>query len=304
MAKTPHVSIIVPSYNQGAYIRATLDSILAQDYPSLEVWVIDGASTDNTVEILNTYNHHPTIHWLSEPDTGVVEAVNKGFARITGDIVGIQSSDDYYLPNAIQTAVTALHNHPEVGLVYGDMQHIDEQGNVTGQSHIAPYSHKALLAKTTWVPQPTAFFRRQLIDQLGGWREDVPYAADTDLWLRMSFHTHLQKINAVLACYRSHAEQRDTQAAKIIADHKKMLSTVDDLKHAPFNLRRAAWSGQAMVQRRYDTSGSEWQRSLYVFRAWLLCPEMFSQHNIHWRWVIPGYMAVKQQLARLKKRIL
>lgn len=300
----PRVSIIIPSYNQGRYIRATLDSVLAQDYQALEVWVIDGASTDNTVSTLKEYDQYSQIHWVSEPDKGVVDAVNKGFARVQGDIIGIQSSDDYYLPNAIQTAVTALQNKPDIGLVYGDMQYIDAHNNITGQSHIAPYSHKGLLAKTTWIPQPTAFFRRQLIEQLGGWREAAPYAADTDLWLRMAFHTPMQKINAVLACYRNHPEQRDTQSAKIIADHKKMLNTLEELKHAPCHLKRAAWSGQAMIQRRYDTTGSEWQRSLHLFRAWLLCPEIFSQHGIHWRWVIPSYMALKQQLARLKNRLL
>lgn len=301
MSDPLRVSIIVPSYNQGRYIRATLDSILAQDYQPLEVWVIDGASTDNTVSILKEYDQYPHIHWLSEPDNGVVDAVNKGFARVQGDIIGIQSSDDYYLPNTIQTAVTALQNQPDIGLIYGDIEYIDAQGKAAGQSHIAPYSHKGLLAKTTWIPQPSAFFRRQFIDKLGGWRENVAYAADTDLWLRMAFHTQMQKIDTVLARYRRHPEQRATQAKKIIRDHHTMLATLPALKHAPASLRRAARAGQAMVQRRYDTSGSEWQRSVYLFRAWLLCPEIFPQHNIHWRWVVPGYMALKQQLARLKK---
>ena len=107
-AAQPLVSIIVPSYNQGRFIRRTLESIFTQDYQPLQVIVVDGASTDETVDVLRSFDGTPGFEWVSEPDSGVVEAVNKGFARARGVIGGIQSSDDFYLPGAIGAGVLML----------------------------------------------------------------------------------------------------------------------------------------------------------------------------------------------------
>src|SRR3954447_2230266 len=119
------VSIVIPSYNQGKFIRETIDSVLAQDYRPIEVLVLDGASKDDTVDVLRSYGARDDLQWWSEPDKGVVDAVNKGLARAAGSIQAIQSSDDTFLPAAISSAVRAFEDDPSLALVYGDVEYID-----------------------------------------------------------------------------------------------------------------------------------------------------------------------------------
>ena len=125
----PLVTIIVPSYNQGKFIRNTLESIFEQSYEPIEILVIDGASTDETLDVLKSLGDHAGLKWISEPDRGVVEAVNKGFALARGEIVAIQSSDDCYTPGAIARVVREFIADPQVGLIYGDTVKVDEHGN-------------------------------------------------------------------------------------------------------------------------------------------------------------------------------
>ena len=129
------VSIIVPSYNQGAYIKQALDSILEQTYQPIEIVVVDGASTDATLDVLHTYDTVSEVKWVSEPDNGVVEAVNKGFAMASGQVLAIQSSDDAYAANTVvDTALKALRADSDVGLLYGDVQKIDAAGRLMNRT--------------------------------------------------------------------------------------------------------------------------------------------------------------------------
>jgi glycosyltransferase involved in cell wall biosynthesis len=182
----PAVSVIVPSFNQGRFIRQTIESILTQDYRPIEILVIDGASRDETVDVLRSFDSHSEVNWISEPDRGVVEAVNKGFVRAEGDIIAIQSSDDCYLPGALSRIVDAFRANANVGMVYGDTVKVDALGRELGRSRIGPYSLEGLFLLKSWIPQPSAFFRREFLDALGGWDERIPYAPDTDLWIRIA----------------------------------------------------------------------------------------------------------------------
>ncbi len=247
----PLVSIIVPSFNQGAYIRDTIQSCLDQDYRPIEIIVIDGASTDNTIEVLNSFGDIPELMWISEPDSGVVEAVNKGFDRASGEFGAIQSSDDFYLPGAVVAGVEQLIENPDCGFVYGDIIKIDEQDQVLMESVLAPFSLENVLSLRTWIPQPACFFRMELARELNGWRESVPYAADTDLWYRMLLKSSARKFDRFVSKRRMHSDQRDTQGAKIIADYTQMVDDWFDLFHAPRSLRPAADVGIMRTQRRY-----------------------------------------------------
>src|ERR1041384_1671863 len=140
LSDKPLVSIIVPSFNQGQFIRETIDSILTQDYRPIEVLVLDGASRDQTVEVLESYSDVSELKWWSEPDAGVVDAVNKGLARAKGEIIGIQSSDDVYLPGAVTAAVDFFNHHPDVSLVYGGVEYMDENSAVVGREALSPFS--------------------------------------------------------------------------------------------------------------------------------------------------------------------
>src|SRR5260221_5302272 len=119
------VSIVTPSYNQGKFIRETIESVLTQDYANIEYWVIDGGSTDETLGILQQYENDPRFHWISEPDKGQSDAINKGWSRCQGDVLAWLCSDDLYCPGAIRTQVDYLLSHPDVDAVYGDVLFVD-----------------------------------------------------------------------------------------------------------------------------------------------------------------------------------
>jgi len=215
LSDCPLISVIVPSFNQGRFIRQTLDSILKQDYRPIEVVVVDGASTDHTVEVLHEYDGVSEVKWISEPDSGVVEAVNKGFARAQGEVAAVQSSDDFYLPGAIRQGVEELRSDRSLGFTSGDIVKIDAEGRTLSQTRLKEFSIENILAAITWIPQPSTFFRLDLAKSLGGWREEVPYAADTDLWMRMMLKAPAKKIDALFAKRRMHDVQRDKQGAHL-----------------------------------------------------------------------------------------
>ena len=182
----PLVSVIVPSFNQGRFIEETITSALAQDYRPLEVLVLDGGSTDGTLSVLEGYSGASELKVWSEPDDGVVDAVNKGLQKACGEILAIQSSDDVYVPGAIAAAVDALHAHPEAGMVFGDVEHIDDLSRVTGRDVLTAFSLAEYLGRLTYIPQPSAFFRAAVSRSVGGWRAEVSYAADADFWIRIA----------------------------------------------------------------------------------------------------------------------
>ena len=257
LSNTPLVSIIVPSYNQGAFIQQTLDSILEQDYRPLEVLVIDGASTDNTLDVLHQYDNVPEVSWISESDSGQIEAVNKGFQRANGEVGAIQSSDDFYLPGAVKLGVEALTVDPTLGFVFGDIIKVDVEGNELFRTHLRPFSLENVLSVQTWVPQPSTFFRLDLAKSLGCWREEVSYAADTDLWLRMAFRARAKKLDVIMAKRTMHDEQRDKQGARIIRDYSQVINDLFDHFGAPEELRPMAEAGILLQTNRYSYTEPE-----------------------------------------------
>lgn len=185
MPEQPLVTIITPSYNQGAYIRATIESVLSQDYPNIEYLVIDGGSTDETVNILREYEGRLT--WVSEPDNGQSDAINKGFRQANGDILAWLNSDDIYLPGAVSESVAILQANGDVDLVYGDIQLIDANGAVIKTPvRSKPFSLKMLLTDFSTLHQQSAFFRRSIIDRVGLLNEQLHYFMDIELWMRIA----------------------------------------------------------------------------------------------------------------------
>lgn len=297
------VSIVIPSYNQGRFIRQTLESVLRQEYRPLEVIVVDGNSTDDTLDVLSSFDSCPELRlrWISEPDSGVVEAVNKGLAMAQGSIAAIQSSDDYYLPGAISTAITALEANPELSFVFGDITKVDVNAKELSRTHLKPFTLADLLAMRTWIPQPSTFFRLDRARAAGGWREEVPYAADTDLWLRMAFHGSARKLDALLAARRQHPDQRDQHGQRIIRDYHRMIAELQPLHSAPLPLRRAAKAGQLMVRNRYDTTTGAPVARLRLLQAVLLYPPLLQ--DMHPLALIPGGWSLRRHAARLWRRL-
>lgn len=297
----PRVSIIVPSFNQGRFIRATIDSILSQSYRPLTIHVIDGGSKDETVDVLKSYGEIPELNWISERDKGVVDAVNKGFRQVTGDIVGIQSSDDTYLPNAIEQAVNAFLADAELGLVYGDTVKIDADGNELARHTIGHFSLQNFFLFRTWIPQPSAFFRRSLLDVCGGWDDSVPYAADTDLWLRMMFRTKVRKVDSYWSQRRIHDAQRDTQASKIARDFCRMIDQSHDIRQSTEELKRWAEASKHLIQVRYNASGSDWHAAWHLWQAGRLAPEIKDTRQVIRFFLLPARRfgsAIKRNLTK------
>ena len=301
MAERPLVSIIVPSYNQGQFIRRTLQSILSQDYRPIEVIVIDGASTDETVSVLQEFSSAPELQWVSEPDSGVVEAVNKGFARARGEIGAIQSSDDFYLPGAVSAGAGALLANPELAFAFGDVAKVDAEGRELSRTALAPFSLENVLTAATWIPQPSTFFRMGLAKRLGGWRSEVPYAADTDLWLRMALQAPALKIDRLMAERSMHEAQRDTQGARIVRDYTRAIDTLPGLEQAPPRLRRAARAGKWLMANRYEPNAGELLRVGRLWRAASVWPALFARYPM--RSFVPGGNRLRALASRVARAV-
>ncbi|WP_207512311.1 glycosyltransferase family 2 protein [Longitalea luteola] len=181
-------SIIVPSYNQGSFIAETIDSILNQSYKNVEVLVIDGGSTDSTIEVLKTYGDK--IFWLSEKDRGQTHAINKGLALAKGDIITFLNSDDYYLEGTLKTVAAQFQAKKEKIWLTGDYIIVNEQGKriqslvIKYKSFYRKFLSFNLLTVLNPINQPSTFFRRQLIEQLQNFKEDLHYTMDYEFWLR------------------------------------------------------------------------------------------------------------------------
>lgn len=299
----PLVSVVVPSFNQGRFIRETVDSILSQDYRPLEVLVVDGASTDETVAALESYAGISELKWRSEPDGGVVEAVNKGLASARGEIIGIQSSDDLYLRGAISAAVEFLTANNEIALVYGDVDLIDENSAVIGRDVLTPFDLRHYLGRSTYIPQPSAFVRSEVVKQIGGWREQVSYAADADFWMRIAVGHRVAKLDRVMASYRYHAEQRDSQKAKIARDWEAAVRDLLAANDLDDETKRFAEMGIFLAKHRY-TPESDWKRrTRYLYQAVAANPRAVLRPGFPKRELLVGREPIWRALSSVKRRL-
>lgn len=293
------LSIVVPSYNQGAYIRETLDSILAQDYRPIEVLVIDGGSKDDTVRVLESYAGTSELQWWSEPDRGVVDAVNKGFARVRGEIVAVQSSDDVYVPGAFSRVIAEFASDPETALIYGDVEYIDVQSRVVGRTTLPPFDLAQYVGKLMFIPQPAAFFRAEAMRAAGDWREDISYAADAEFYLRIASRFGVRKVDHVLARYRYHDAQRDKESTRVPLDWTKAIEPWT--RDANPRIRRFARGGIWMVRHRYVPPGRWALRAWYGYRMLLANPAVLPR--LDKRELIPGHEPIWRFLSRVKRTL-
>ncbi len=207
MQTLPLVSIVTPSFNQARFLEETIRSVLAQDYPRLEYLIVDGGSTDGSVEIIRRYADRLT-WWVSEPDQGQTDAINKGFARARGEILAWLNSDDTYEPHAVREAVAFLQAHPEVGLVYGDANYIDEHGHVMGRFPAAQTDYARLRRGYVHIPQQAAFFRAALWRQVGPLDPSFYFAMDYDLWVRLAKISEIRYVPRLWANFRIHGDAK------------------------------------------------------------------------------------------------
>jgi len=207
MAEYPRVSIVTPSYNQGAYLEQTILSVVQQDYSDIEYVIVDGASNDNSLEIIRKYNDR--IHWwVSEPDRGQAEAINKGMAHAGGGILGWINSDDTYLPGTIQEVVSVFDQYPEIGLVFADVFSIDEKSEIFNRMRYGLYTLEDLMC-FRMIGQTSVFFRRTVWEKSGGLDLSYHYLLDHQLWLKMAAYTQVKYIPHVWSLARYHEKAKN-----------------------------------------------------------------------------------------------
>jgi glycosyltransferase involved in cell wall biosynthesis len=213
-ASPPLVTVVTPSFEQAPFLERTLRSVLEQDYPRLEYIVVDGGSRDGSLEILERYSDRLT-HWVSEPDLGQTDAINKGFGMARGEILAWLNSDDTYQPGAVSEAVAWLRAHPQVGMVYGQAYYIDEADRVVGRYPAGPTDHRGLRRGVTTIPQQASFFRTDLWRKVGPLDPTFYYAMDYDLWVRISALAPIAFQRRVWANFRLHGASKSlTEAAR------------------------------------------------------------------------------------------
>lgn len=205
--KSPLITIVTPSYNQSRYIEQTIQSVLQQDYPAIEYFVIDGGSTDSSVDVIRRYENQLS-GWVSEKDKGQADAINKGFRRANGEFIAWLNSDDTYQPDAIRKAIETFQKHPEAGLVYGNVLSIDEHSRPFNLQTFQPYNLKDLMAFNI-ISQPAVFMRRSILEQAGHLDLDYHLLLDHHLWLRMATLAPIVHIPETLAAARYHAEAKN-----------------------------------------------------------------------------------------------
>jgi glycosyltransferase involved in cell wall biosynthesis len=266
----PLVSIVTPSLNQGRFLRRTIESVVRQDYPHIEYLVIDGGSTDESLAILHSYGER--VAWISEPDRGQSDAINKGLARTRGTICAYLNSDDVLLPGAIASVVRHFERQPDWDLVYGKAQHIDADDCVLAAYPTAVYSFARLL-QDCCICQPATFWRRPIGARIGPLDENLHFAMDYDYWMRIDrAGGRLVHVPEILACSRLYPETKTL--SRRLEVYREILQTC--VKHAgaaSFSQCLAYW------HHRCHERGDGWPRRLrYVPNcAWWLA-------LLHTRW--------------------
>ena len=209
----PVVTVVTPSYNQGCFIRATIESVLSQNYPYLEYIVMDGGSTDETAAVVKEYSSRLT--FISERDRGQSHAINKGFQMARGSVLAWLNSDDLYLPGSIHAAVDAFDRNPSAGAVYGEGYLIDSAGKSASRF---PWTQTFDLWRLTYLSdyilQQTVFFRRAALDEVGYLNECLHYTMDWDILIRLGKRYPVEYIPAYMACLREHPEAKTFAGGK------------------------------------------------------------------------------------------
>jgi glycosyltransferase involved in cell wall biosynthesis len=267
------VSIVTPSYNQARYLETTIQSVLAQDYARIEYIVVDGGSTDRSVELIKKYQSR-FAYWVSEKDNGQADAINKGLARAGGEILAWLNSDDYYLPNAISAAVKIFEENPDVVMLYGDMLAVDELGQTTNLLKYKQLTLEDLLCFQI-IGQPAVFFRRTVYEKTGGLDSTFHFLLDHHLWIRFAQRGKILHVPQIWAAARYHAEAKNR--AKAAEFGREAFRILDWAKSQPGLLEaiapveRRARASAHRVDARYLLDGgksmsalSAWMRALFI----------------------------------------
>ncbi len=267
------VSIITPSFNQASYLEQTIRSVLDQDYADIEYVVIDGGSTDGSVEIIKKYASR-LAYWASGKDSGQAEAINKGMAHARGEIVAWINSDDYYLPGTISAAVKVFNENPDLVLIYADMLAVDEHSQIFNAFHYRQLALEDLLSFQI-IGQPAVFMRRTAFENTGGLDTTYHYLLDHHLWIRIAAQGRILHVPKTWAAARYHVEAKNrAQAAAFGREAFRILDWAKTDAHLALILSpilRRATASAHRVNARYLLDGGRsaaslaaWTRALFI----------------------------------------
>ena len=210
---TPKITVVTPSFNQAAFLERTLCSVLDQGYPNLEYIVMDGGSTDGSVEIIRKYEHR-LAYWVSQPDRGQADAINQGLRRATGEWVAWQNSDDIYFPGTFHDLAMAAARHPKAGLIIGDMLLVDADTRPLRDIRYVTPSYPALLAEGMLLANQASFWRRSVQEQVGLLDESLHCSFDYDWFLRLTKEVEAAHVKRIWGALRLHGETKTSLLAQ------------------------------------------------------------------------------------------
>jgi glycosyltransferase involved in cell wall biosynthesis len=285
MTERPLVSIVTPSLNQGKFIADAIRAVLAQNYPNVELIVVDGGSTDDTISILKSFGGQ--LRWISEKDEGQAQAVNKGWRMARGEILGWLNADDLLAADAVTRAVDALESERDLAGVYGDCVYVDEAGNALGNYPVGEFDYeKLVLLAEDFVPQPGTFLRRESVERVGMLDESLHFVMDYDLWLRLGTRARLKYLRGEMSRARLHGGAKTLSSAPRFGE--ELASVFERLVASPdfprtLSPKIKSILGNAFIHAAsYCFWGGETRRARhYLARAWRQTP--FPQNRSFWR---------------------
>jgi glycosyltransferase involved in cell wall biosynthesis len=292
----PLVSIITPSFNQAEFIEDTIQSVIAQDYPHVEYLIVDGGSTDGSVEIIKKYESQ-IAWWVSEADEGQASAINKGMAKARGDIVAWLNSDVLFLPGTIGKAVEALLANPDAGFVFGDAITIDAHGCPLKELIFPDWGLEDLVGFRI-ICQPAVFMRREAFQRVNGLDPHYHFMLDHNLWVRIASKQPGRHISGKWAAARHHGEAKNvSQAASFGRETLEMLDWMekqDDLRTVIGKNQRKVIAGAHRLNARYLLDGNDYIGALKSYSTAFVNQPLFTAK--HWHRIIYaclGAMGVK-----------
>jgi glycosyltransferase involved in cell wall biosynthesis len=266
----PRISIVTPSYNQASYLEASIRSILLQGYPNLECIIMDGGSTDGSIEIIRKYEPWLS-YWQSEPDGGQYFAIEKGFSMAHGEVMAWLNSDDFYFPWALKAVGEIMDGFPHINwLSTENITSTDNDGNMFNFTHIGSFSKFWFLNERQhgvtkrFIQQESTFWRRRLWEQAGGRLDtSLDYAGDFELWARFYEYANLVSTSMPLGIFRYHGEQKTNNLEKYITEVQTVIAKYPKPLNLPYTLLRILVSGLTRMRPEANWLGRRAERAWY-----------------------------------------